>query len=156
MVRFLIAMLVWNLGTGIFNPFLNVFFARRMHMPSNRSVRVLSVADRAGRRDSLRAVVFRRFGVTRGISGMEFATALALLALGGCQRTGWAAAAYCGFMMSQYMSEPGMFTLLMDGVTGRASATARPPSISWCRSPDKRLRLRLPACCWRVSDIHLC
>ena len=29
----------------------------------------------------------------------------------------WAAAAYTGYMAFQYMSEPGMFTLLMDSVT---------------------------------------
>src|SRR5262249_12017005 len=33
LVRFLIAMAAWSLGTGALNPFFNVFFAQHIHLP---------------------------------------------------------------------------------------------------------------------------
>jgi MFS family permease len=126
-VRFLVAMLVWNLGTGIFNPFRNVFFARRIHLAVEQIGYVFSWSQVVQVGAVLLApIAFRKFGVTRGIAGMEFATAVTLLALAVVTGPLSAAIAYCAFMAAQYMSEPGMFTLLMDRVpTGeRNSASA--------------------------------
>jgi predicted MFS family arabinose efflux permease len=116
-LRFLIAMLVWNLGTGVFNPFSSVFFAR-MRMPVERIGYVFSSSQLAQVVAILCApFAFRRFGTVRAIWGMELATALGLVALATAGGPLWAAAAYTGYMAFQYMSEPGMFTLLMDSVT---------------------------------------
>jgi MFS family permease len=116
-LRFLIAMLIWNLGTGIFNPFRNVFFARRIHLAVEQIGYVFSWSQVAQVGAVLLApLTFRKFGVTRGIAGMEFATAVTLLALAAVTGPLSAAIAYCAFMSAQYMSEPGMFTLLMDRV----------------------------------------
>jgi MFS family permease len=125
-LRFLIAMLVWNLGTGVFNPFTSVYFAR-MHMPVERIGYVFSSAQLAQVLAILcTPFLFRRFGTVRGIWGMELATALALVALATAGGPVWAAAAYTGYMAFQYMSEPGMFTLLMESVAvaERNSASA--------------------------------
>jgi MFS family permease len=125
--RFLIAMAAWNLGTGALNPFFNVFFVRRIHLPVEQVGFVFSAAQIAQVIAILFApLVFRKFGLTRGISGMQLATACALLALAAAGGPWWAAGAYAGYMMSQYMSEPGMFTLLMEGVRAgeRSSASA--------------------------------
>jgi len=115
-LRFLIAILVWNLATGVFNPFNNVFFAR-MHMPVERIGAVFSISQLAQVAAILCApFFFRRFGAVRAIWGMELATACGLLALAGAAGPLWATASYTGFMAFQYMSEPGMFTVLMDRV----------------------------------------
>jgi predicted MFS family arabinose efflux permease len=126
-IRFLIAMFVWNIGTGALNPFFNVFFSRRVHMPLEQIGTAVSVGQIAQVVAILAApLVFRRYGLTRGISGMQFATGLALVALAAASGPAWAAAGYATYMMTQYMSEPGMFTLLMEGapVQERGSASA--------------------------------
>ena len=127
MLRFLIAILIWNLGTGLFNPFRNVFFARRIHLAVEQIGYVFSWSQVAQVGAILVApMAFRKFGVARGIAGMELATALTLLALAAADGYGGAAIAYSAFMAAQYMSEPGMFTLLMDraGIGERNSASA--------------------------------
>jgi len=126
LVRFLIAMAVWNLGTGAFNPFFNVFFVR-LHFPMEQIGSLFSVSQliQAGA-VLLAPFALRKFGLTRGISGMELATALAMVCLASAKGPGWAAGAYIAYMAAQYMSEPGMYTLLMDRVSPaeRNSASA--------------------------------
>jgi MFS family permease len=113
-LRFLIAMAVWNLATGAFNPFTNVFFAR-MHMPVEHISYVFSSAQLAQVAAILCApFFFRKFGTARAICGMELATAFGMLALAMAAGPMWGAVAYTGYMTFQYMSEPGMFTFLMD------------------------------------------
>jgi predicted MFS family arabinose efflux permease len=115
-LRFLIAMLVWNLGTGVFNPFASVFFAR-MRMPVERIGYVFSSSQLAQVVAVLCApVVFRKLGTIRAIYGMELATAFGLVALAAAGGPAWAAVAYAAYMTFQYMSEPGIFTSLMDNV----------------------------------------
>jgi len=126
-LRFLAAMVVWNLGTGVMNPFFNVFLARRYGMPLEHIGYAVSISQ-IGQVIAILAspMVFRRFGLVRGIVGMQFATALVLAGLAAAAGPIWAAAGYVAYMMAQYMSEPGMFTLLMEGATleerGNASA----------------------------------
>ena len=116
-LRFLIAIAAWNLGTGALNPFFNVFFARWIHLPLQQIGYVFASAQVAQICAILCApLFFRRFGLTRSISGMQSATALVLLALAAAGSPIIAAIGYCCYMMAQYMSEPGMFTLLMEGV----------------------------------------
>jgi predicted MFS family arabinose efflux permease len=125
--RFLIAMAAWHLGTGALNPFFNVFFVRHIRLPVEQVGLVFSGSQIAQVCAILLApLAFRKFGFTRAISGMQLATAFALLALAMAGGPWWAAAAYAGYMMSQFMSEPGMFTLLMEGVRvgERSSASA--------------------------------
>jgi predicted MFS family arabinose efflux permease len=69
-------------------------------------------------------VVLKRFGLTRGVSGMQFATALALLALSAAAGPLSAGLAFAAYTMSQYMTEPGMFTFLMDGVPAEERSNA--------------------------------
>jgi predicted MFS family arabinose efflux permease len=117
LIRFLVAMAVWNLGTGALNPFFSVFFARSVRLPVEQIGTVFACAQVAQVAAILLApLVFRKFGLTRGISGMQYATAFALIALAIAGGPLWAAAGYAAYMMFQYMSEPGMFTLLMEGV----------------------------------------
>jgi len=127
LLRFLIAMAMWNLGTGALNPFFNVFFAERVRLPVRQIGSVFSAAQIAQVAAILASpLVLRRFGLTRGISGMQMATGVALALLSISGGPVWAAAGYCAYMMSQYMSEPGQFTMLMELVRPqeRNSATA--------------------------------
>ena len=116
LTRFLIAIAAWNFGIGIFNPFFNVFFAR-LRMPVEQIGSLFSAAQIAQAGAVLMApVVLRRFGLTRGISGMQFATAAALVGLSAAAGPVTAGLAYAAYTMSQYMTEPGLLTFLMDGV----------------------------------------
>jgi MFS family permease len=124
--RFLIAIAAWNLGVGMFNPFLNVFFSR-MRMPVEQIGSLFSVAHVAQAGAVLLApVVLRKFGLTRGVSGMQFSTAAALLMLSVAAGPLSAGLAFAAYTMSQYMTEPGLFTFLMDTVpiSERSNASA--------------------------------
>ncbi len=127
LLRFLICMAAWNIGTGTLNPFFNVFFAQRVHLPVQQIGYVFAAAQVAQVGAILLSpLVFRKFGLTRGISGMQLATALALGSLAVAGGRIFAAVGYSAYMMSQYMSEPGQFTLLMESVRApeRNSASA--------------------------------
>lgn len=115
-VRFLAVASVWGLATGAFNPFFNVFFARVLGLGTPQIGVIFSVAQLAQVGAVLLApLVLRRFGLAGGIALMQAATAGALAALGFAPAAlaGWLYAAYTSF---QYMSEPGLFTLLMTRV----------------------------------------
>ena len=119
LIYFLAAAAVWNLGTGMFNPFFSAFF-ERLHMPVERIGLVFSLSQLGQALAILAApLVFRVTGLIRGISRMQLlsAVALACLAASGGQAT--AAFAYGVYMMVQNMSEPGMFRHLMDSVPDR-------------------------------------
>ncbi len=115
-IYFLAAAAVWNLGTGVFNPFFSAFF-ERLQMPVERIGLVFSLSQLGQALAILAApLVFRATGLIRGISRMQLlsAAALACLAVSGGQGT--AALAYGAYMVIQNMSEPGMFNYLMDSV----------------------------------------
>ena len=125
--RFLIAISVWSLGTGALTPFFNVFFARRIHLPVEKIGYVFASAQVAQVFGMLLApLAFRKLGLTRAIAGMQFAAAIAMAGLAVAAGPLWAAAGYALYMMFQFMSEPGMFTMLMEGAApgDRGSASA--------------------------------
>jgi len=127
LVRFLIAMAAWSVGTGALNPFFNVFFAQHIHLPVQQISYVFAAAQIAQVGAILLSpLVFRKFGLTRGIAAMQLGTSLALVALAAAGGPVWGAVGYSAYMMSQYMSEPGQFTLLMESVRApeRSSASA--------------------------------
>lgn len=115
--RFLIAIGIWNFATGLFNPLFNAYFARQFSMPVARIGTVFSLAQAAQVVAILSApLVFRKFGMARGVSAMQLATALALATLA-CSSAAMAAVAlYAAYASLQYMSEPGIYSLLMDRV----------------------------------------
>ncbi|HUE04806.1 MAG TPA: MFS transporter [Bryobacteraceae bacterium] len=115
-VRFLIVWAIWNLATGSFNPFFTTFFAH-LHTPVERIGLIMS-GSQLGQVLALMLapVVLRKMGLVSGTAAMLMATALALggLATG---PTGWAAAAvFMTYTACQWMTDPGVNTLLMDRV----------------------------------------
>jgi MFS family permease len=115
-VRFLIVWAIWNLATGACNPFFTTFFAR-LHTPVERIGWIMSGSQLAQVLALMLAPwVLRRMGLVSGTAAMLMATALALggLAAG---PAGWAAAAvFMTYTSCQWMSEPGVNTLLMERV----------------------------------------
>jgi predicted MFS family arabinose efflux permease len=114
--RFFAAVIVWNLGTGAFNPFFSAFFVH-LRLSTERIGALFSSVHFAQAFAMLAApIAIRRLGLTRGISTMQFATAASLAALAIFQGPGAASLGYGAYMMAQYMSEPGVFALLMNSV----------------------------------------
>ncbi len=115
-IYFLAAVAVWNLGTGVFNPFFSAFF-ERLHMPVERIGLVFSLSQLAQALAVLAApLVFRATGLIRGISRMQLLSAVALACIAAAGGPGTAALAYGAYMAVQNMSEPGMLRYLMDCV----------------------------------------
>ncbi len=114
--RFLAAIAVWNLATGAFNPFANVYFSN-LHFSVPQIGNLFSVSQIAQTAAVLMApLVFRRCGMVGGISGMMLATAVGLCGLA-AQPPGYTAAVVFSVYMSfQWMSEPGLNTLLLGQV----------------------------------------
>jgi MFS family permease len=115
--RFLIAVFLFSMATGSFNPFFSAYFSQTLHFRVNE----IGFVAAAGQCVQVAAIlcaplVLSRLGVIAGVVSMQLATAVAL-ALLSAGFNGWVAAAlyalYTGF---QYMSEPGTFSLLMDQV----------------------------------------
>ncbi|MGA3235251.1 MAG: MFS transporter [Bryobacteraceae bacterium] len=122
MLRYLIPFAIWNLATGSFNPFFNTYFAR-LGYGAARIGAAFSTAQLAQIAAVLLApLVFRKAGLVNGIAWMMAATAGALALL--AARPAGATAAYAGYMAFQWMSEPGLSTLLMSGVEERERSGA--------------------------------
>jgi MFS family permease len=114
--RYLLAAAVWNLGTGAFNPFFTAYLARLRTGVETIGL-IFSMAQLAQVAAVLLApLVLRKLGLVKGISWMQGLTGVALLLLAGAAGPAFAAVAYATFMVFQYMSEPGLYTLLMDSV----------------------------------------
>jgi predicted MFS family arabinose efflux permease len=124
MLRYLAAFAVWNLATGSFNPFANVYFAR-LHFAAERIGGVFSGAQVAQLAGVLMApAVFRKAGLVTGIMWMMAATAVGLAGLSTQPAATAAVLAYAWYMTFQWMSEPGLNALLMSRVTERERSGA--------------------------------
>jgi MFS family permease len=125
--RYLPAIAIWSLATGAFSPFANIYFSQYLKMPVARIGTVFSASQFSQVVAILAApLIFRKFGLVAGIMYMQIATAVALGCLSLVPGAASAALVYVGFMAFQWMSEPGMYSLLMSEVTPaeRSSASA--------------------------------
>jgi MFS family permease len=125
--RFFPALAIWSFATGAFNPFFNAYFSHSLAVPVERIGAIFSGAQFVQVLAILAApLVFRRFGLITGIFYTQLACALCLEWLAAGPR-GWGAAiAYAGYAGFQWMSEPGMYSLLMNKVnpSERSGASA--------------------------------
>jgi predicted MFS family arabinose efflux permease len=116
LVRFFAAMVVWNLGTGAFNPFFSAFFVH-LQFSTERIGMLFSSVHLAQAFAMLAApIAIHRLGLARGISILQFATAMSLAGLAIWSGAATASFAYGAYIVFQYMSEPGVFALLMNSV----------------------------------------
>ncbi len=124
---FLVAVTAGSFATGLFNPFFNVYFAKYLHYSTETIGWVFSASQFVQVVAILASpALFRRMGLTRGIAATQALAAMALI----CLASGSAAVAipaYAGYMMFQYMNEPGLFTLLTTRVPAEhhSGASAR-------------------------------
>jgi MFS family permease len=115
--RFLIAMGVWSLATGSFSPFFNAYFSHHLRLPLERVGLIYAFGQVVQVLMVLAApLVLRRIGLIGGITAMQFATGIALMLLASSSVPAAAAIFYIGYIGFRWMSEPGLFTLLMKEV----------------------------------------
>jgi MFS family permease len=115
--RYLVALAAWSLVTGGFSPFFNAYFAQHVRMPL-REIGLVSSASQIGTVLAILAapVLFRKVGLIDGIAFSQIACAVALVWLAATSTMAGAAMTYVVFTALLWMSEPGMFSLLMDRV----------------------------------------
>jgi len=115
--RFLLAIGVWSFAMGLFGPLFNAYFSRQFRMPVERIGMVFSISQAAQVIAILSApLLLRRLGLTRGVAVMQLATALVLALLAPTQVALVAAVLYTSYSSFQYMSEPGIYSSLMNRV----------------------------------------
>lgn len=115
--RFLAAVALWNLAVGAFNPFFNTYFARHWKL----AVEQIGSLFSAGQLLQAAAVMLaplalRRWGRVRAIAAMQMAAGITLAALAFSGQVWLASGGYLAYMSFQWMSEPGIYGLLMDRV----------------------------------------
>ena len=121
---YLLPFALWNLATGSFNPFNNLYFAR-LGFSVERIGSVFSGAHVVQVAALLLApAVIRRMGLLSGIVAMMTATAFGLGALAAHPSPIAAVAAFAAYTSFQWMSEPGLNTLLMNHVEERERSGA--------------------------------
>jgi MFS family permease len=114
---FLLALFVWSIGTGGFNPFFNVYFSRHLHVSVERIGFIFSSGQIAQVAVILFApAVMSKLGGLKSIVAMQLATAAMLGLLAVVSNPVLAAVAYIAYMCFQYMSEPCLLSMLMSRV----------------------------------------
>lgn len=115
--RLLAALLVWNVATGAFNPFFNVYFTKELGMALSDVGLIFSASQAVQVVSLLMApLVLRKLGLVSGLATMQCATAVALAGLASGASGALAGMIYAAYVASQYMSEPAIYSLLMERV----------------------------------------
>jgi MFS family permease len=128
LLRFLPVMALWATIEAAFTPFSNIYLSRQLHTPLTRIGLIFSAAQVLQLCMGLLApVVFRLLGLINGIVTIQVAIALALGAMAGAGDGNFAIGFYLTFCAIQWMSFPGLNSLLTNETPNRdlsmASAT---------------------------------
>jgi predicted MFS family arabinose efflux permease len=127
LLRYLPAMAMWAVVTGSFSPFFNVYFSQHIKMPVEKIGAVFSASNISQVIAVLAApAILKRCGLVTGTMYMQIATAIGLAFLAAAPGAHSAAAIYVCFSAVQWMSEPGLETLLMNQMSSaeRSGASA--------------------------------
>ena len=125
LLRFLPAVAIWSLITGSLSPLANVYFAHYLRMPLEQIGVVLSISSLCQVFGVLAApLLFRRFGLVTAMAGAQVFIALLLAGLAGSSAVVPASILYVAYTGLLWMSEPGLFTLLMSRVSPAEQAGA--------------------------------
>jgi MFS family permease len=116
-LRFMIAVAVLNVATAAFNPIANLYFSEYLRMPAHS----IGLAFSGGQLAQVVAIILsplilRRLGLVWGIMCMELAAGVSLAMLATGPTAIGAAIGYAGYLAFQWMDEPAMESLLMNGV----------------------------------------
>jgi hypothetical protein len=115
------------LATGAFTPFFNVYFSQHLRVPVEKIGLYFSGAQLFQVVAILLApIIFQKCGIILGIVYMQIATALSLGCLASVHAASAAGLVYTCYVAFQWMSEPGMYSLLMNQVkpSERSGASA--------------------------------
>jgi MFS family permease len=113
--RFLPAMAVWNLVTGSFLPFATVYFVHHLGVSLESMGNIYSVSQLIMVFAVLSVpLIFRRTGLVPGLMLTQLATAAAMVFLAGAHNVRSATLLYWAMMAAVTMSEPGIYSMLMD------------------------------------------
>ncbi len=125
LARFLFCMALWSAILAAFNPFANVYLARDLHLSLAHIGIVFSVAQLLQLGSGLLVpVVLRAFGMLNGILATQLAAALTLATMAGVHHQALAIAFYLAFSATQWMSSPGLYSLLMNETPDAERSTA--------------------------------
>lgn len=115
LLRYLPAIAMWAIVTGSFSPFFNVYFSQHIRMPVENIGAVFSASNISQVIAVLAApAILRKFGLVTGTMYMQIATAIGFVFLAVAPGATSAGAIYVCFAAVQWMSEPGLETLLMN------------------------------------------
>jgi len=123
--RFLPPFAIWCIVTGSFTPFAAIYLQQHLKLPLGRVGLIFSASQLAQFAAVLIApLIYRRFGTIAGIMGTQIATGIAVFALGRTQAVPIAVAWYLGYSGLQFMSGPGIYSLLMNHLPDDERSTA--------------------------------
>jgi hypothetical protein len=123
--RFLLALAVWSLVTGSLSPLSNVYFSQYLRTPLESMGIIFSLSQLLQVFGVLvTPFLFRKLGLVSGIASTQLAAAVLLGLLAATSGPLSAAIIYVGYTGFLWMSEPGLFTLLMDRVAPGEQAGA--------------------------------
>jgi predicted MFS family arabinose efflux permease len=118
-------MALWSAILAAFTPFANVYLARDLHIPFARIGLIFSSAQLVQLcLGLLTPVVFRLLGLINGIVATQIAAAVALASMAGVRDERLAVAFYLTFSAAQWMSNPGLYNLLMTETPDKERSTA--------------------------------
>jgi MFS family permease len=127
LLRILIAIAVWNFSLGFFTPFANVYLSRHLNLPVERIGAIYSVSQLLQVGAVLAApLLYRKVGLVTGIALTQAGTAFLLWMLARVSTPSAAIHAYLLLSALQWMSVPGITSLLMNGTAAeyRSHASA--------------------------------
>jgi predicted MFS family arabinose efflux permease len=123
--RFLLCMALWSAILAAFNAFGNVYLSRGLHIPIAHIGIIFSIAQLIQLGSGLLIpFVLRRLGMLRGIFVTQLAAAFTLGGLAIVHQPGPAIAVYLAFSAAQWMSSPGLYSLLMNETPDAQRTTA--------------------------------
>jgi MFS family permease len=117
LLRFLLVMGTWTLVTGSFSPFFNAYATQYLHLPLESVGSIFSVSQLTQVVAILLSpIVFRQFGFVPGIMYMQLAASLSFAWLALDHHGALVPLSYSCLVAFQWMSEPGLYSLLMERV----------------------------------------
>lgn len=118
LLRYLPAVALWSLAIGGFTPFFNVYLSQHLRLPLKQIGTIFSGSQLVQVAAMLLApLVLKKFGLVTGIMYTQIAAALALASMAAVSAAPAAAVIFMCYTAFQYMSEPGMYSLLMNRVS---------------------------------------
>lgn len=125
--KFLPAMAVWGMVTAAFPPFAGVFFVHHLGLSLQTMGTIFSLSQLVQFCALLLGPVLLRWtGLVTGVMITQLSTAAMLFSLAAAHTATSTVIFYWAYMASQFMNEPGIYSLMMDRVPAadRSSASS--------------------------------